>query len=126
MSYLDLYNQIKALESVFPLPIDYVTVDVGTFDASTGIFQGLKTSIEKDPEPIEHRPGQHPVNPKPRFIGQSWVSITIDSSWHRTITTVPAPKVGLAPVLLKFSIVNNSGGPWSVEVQGRVVPVGPG
>jgi hypothetical protein len=126
MSYLDLYNQIKSLESVFPLPIDYVTVNVGTFDASTGVFQGLTTSIEKDPEPIEHGPGQHPVNPKPRFIGESWVSITIDASWHETITTVAAPKVGLAPVLLKFSIVNNNGGAWSVEVQGRVVPVGPG
>src|SRR6185312_10096899 len=49
-----LYQMIKEWEGTFPLPAPYVTVDVGTFDAATGAFQGLKTEVETDPEPIEH------------------------------------------------------------------------
>ena len=56
MSYLDVYNQIKSIESVFKPPIDYVTIDVGTFDAATGAFSGLATTTETDPEPLEHGP----------------------------------------------------------------------
>ena len=125
MSYLDVFNQIKSVESVFPLPINYITVDVGTFDAATGAFEGLTTTTETDPEPIEHQPGQHPVNPKPRFVGSTWVSITIDSHWRQTFTTVPASKVGLTPVLLKFGIKNH-GGSWNVNARGEsvVVPAG--
>jgi len=119
----DVYNKIKSVESVFKLPINFVTVDVGTFDASTGEFEGLITEIETDPEPIEHRPGQHPVNPKPHFSGESWISITIDKHWRLTFTTVPAPKVGLVPVLLKFGIKNQGGGTWSVNVSGLPVTV---
>ena len=123
MSSLDVFKQIKSLESVFKLPIDYLTVDVGTFDAATGTFRGLTTEIETDPEPIEHGPGQHPVNPKPHFSRQSWISITIDKKWRRTITTVPAPKVGLAPVLLKFNIKNHGGRSWILNVGGQSVTV---
>jgi hypothetical protein len=120
---IDVYNKIKSVEPVFKLPINYVTVDVGTFDAATGEFEGLTTETETDPEPIEHRPGQHPVNPKPHFFGESWISITIDNHWRQTFTTVPAPKVGLAPVLLKFGIKNQGGGTWSVNVRGQSVTV---
>lgn len=123
MSYLDVFKQIKSLESVITLPIDYVTVDVGTFDAATGTFQGLTTKIETDPEPIEHGAGQHPMNPKPRFSGAVWISITIDTHWRRTFTRVPAPKVGLAPVLLKFSIKNHGGRSWTLNVRGQSVTV---
>src|SRR6059036_3822329 len=35
-----LYQQIKSLESSFPLPTLKETVSVGTFDAPTGIFTG--------------------------------------------------------------------------------------
>ena len=122
MSLLDLYNQIKSLESVFKLPIDYVTVNVGTFDALTGAFAGLTTVSETDPEPIEHSHGQHPINPPPHFAGESWVSITIDHNWRRTVTKIPAPKVGLAPVLLRFEI-RNLGGDGTVNVGGHLVKV---
>ena len=108
MSYLDVYNQIKSLESIFTPPADYVTIDVGTFDAATGAFSGLITTIETDPEPLPHGPNQKPLNPKPHFVGQTWLSVTIDSNWLQTVTSIPAPKVGLAPVLLKFSIANHA------------------
>jgi hypothetical protein len=123
MSYLDVYNQIKSIESVFKPPIDYVTIDVGTFDAATGAFSGLATTTETDPEPLEHGPNQKPVNPKPHFSGQSWLSVTIDSRWRQTVTRVPAPTVGLAPVLLKFSIKNHGGAGWSLQVAGKPVTV---
>jgi hypothetical protein len=58
MSYLDVYNQIKSIESVFKPPIDYVTIDVGTFDVATGALSGLTTTTETDPEPPEHGPNQ--------------------------------------------------------------------
>ena len=72
MSYPDLYSQIQSLESVFTLPIPYVTVDVGTFDASTGQL-GRATVSETDPEPMEHLGGQHPVNAPLHFSGNFWV-----------------------------------------------------
>jgi len=97
-----LYAAIKQWEGTFPLPAPYVTVDVGTFDAAAGTFTGLKTTVEFDPEPIEHQPGQHPTNPAPKYVGVRWVEVTINAQWQRTITSVPAPKVALAPVQLKF------------------------
>ena len=123
MSYLDVYNQIKSLESIFTPPVDYVTIDVGTFDAATGAFSGLITTTETDPEPLQHGPNQKPTNPKPHFVGATWVSITIDSHWRQTITSVPAPKVGLAPVLLKFSVANHGGASWTLHVAGKTVTV---
>ena len=112
-----LYQLIKQFESTFPLPAPYVTVDVGTFDAAAGTFQGLTTTVDKDPEPLEHGPNQHPVNPAPRFVGTGWRSVTIDAHWRQTITIVPAPKVPLAPVLLQFRI-KNAATSWSVTVGG--------
>jgi hypothetical protein len=121
----DLYAAIKEWESTFPLPAPYVTVDVGTLDAATGAFAGLSTKVITDPEPIEHAPGQHPTNPAPRFVGSVWQIVTIDAQWHRTIKTIPAPKVPLAPVELRFSVKNESG-PWSVTVNGSTTTAPPG
>jgi hypothetical protein len=120
-----LYAAIKQWEGTFPLPAPYVTVDVGTFDAAAGTFTGLKTTVEFDPEPIEHQPGQHPTNPAPKYVGLRWVEVTINAQWQRTITSVPAPKVTLAPVQLKFSVANTSAA-WSVIANGTTttVPVG--
>jgi hypothetical protein len=118
----DLYAAIKQWEGTFPLPAPYVTVDVGTFDAAAGTFTGLKTTVEFDPEPIEHQPGQHPVNPAPRYAGVRWVEVTINAQWQRTITSVPAPKVPLAPVQLNFSVANTSAA-WSVTVNGKTTTV---
>jgi hypothetical protein len=112
-----LYQLIKQFESTFPIPAPYVTVNVGTFDAATGTFQGLMTEVSTDPEPIEHGPHDQPRNPPPRFVGDLWEEITIDARWRRTIRTVPAPKVPLAPVLLQFA-VKNAATPWSVTISG--------
>jgi len=112
-----LYQMIKEWEGTFPLPAPYVTVDVGTFDAATGAFQGLKTEEETDPEPIEHGAHDHPKNPPPKFVGNLWEEVTIDSQWRQTIKTVPAPKVSQAPVLLRFEIANASTA-WSVTIGG--------
>ena len=112
-----VFDLIKQEEAQFTVPAPYVTIDVGTLDVATGSFTGLRTTSERDPEPIEHLPGQHPVNPAPRFIGEQWVSVTIDSTWHQTVTSTPAPKVALAPVLLRFSVANAAIG-WSVSAAG--------
>jgi hypothetical protein len=120
-----VYDLIKKEEALFTVPAPYVTIDVGTLDPATGSFTGLRTTSERDPEPIPHGPGQHPVNPPPRFIGARWVSVTIDSTWHRTITSTPAPKVSLAPVLLRFSVTNASA-PWSVSAAGITVSASAG
>jgi hypothetical protein len=117
-----LYAAIKEWEGTFPLPAPYVTVDVGTFDAAAGTFMGLKTTVEFDPEPIEHQPGQHPTNPAPKFAGTRWIEVTINARWQRTITSVPAPKVALAPVQLKFSVTNTTAA-WSVAVNGKSTDV---
>ena len=120
----EVYALIKQLEPEFSPPAPYVTVDVGTLDAATGVFQGLTTTVEQDPEPIEHGPKDHPHNPAPRFTGDRWVSVTISASWRQTITSVPAPHVPLAPVLLRFSILN-AATTWSVTVNGTTVSAPP-
>lgn len=117
-----LYELLKKFESTFPLPAPYVTVNVGTFDAAAGKFTGLTTSVTTDSEPIEHGPHDRPKNPAPKFVGDHWEIITIDARWRQTITLVPAPKVGLAPVLLQFAIAN-AASPWSVTVGGFTTSV---
>jgi hypothetical protein len=112
-----LYQLIKTDESQFPIPAPYVTVNVGTFNAASGTFSGLTTTVDFDPEPIEHSPKQHPINPAPKYQGSEWVSITINSRWQRTITSTPAPIVPLAPILLQFSVENYASA-WSVAANG--------
>lgn len=120
-TYLDVYQQMKSLEGVFQVPAPTITVPVGTLDAATGVFTGKTTITVSDPEPIEHRPGQRPVNPAPHFQGETWVSSTIDKQWRRTTTITPAPKVGPAPVVLRFDVVNDGGKPLQVSIGGRSV-----
>src|SRR5262245_7328829 len=40
------YGQIKDAEKLIPVPTPVATVDMGTFDAATGEFDGLATEIE--------------------------------------------------------------------------------
>lgn len=125
--YLDLYKKIKSIEPTFQVPANYVTIDVGTFDAITGVFTGLITDVEYDPEPIVHRPGDHPNNPKPYYQHEWSVSIIIDHNWRgKTIKRTPAPKVDLAPVLLKFSVKNHQNSTWIVTIDGQTVNVAAG
>jgi len=112
-----LYQLIKQFENKFPLPAPYVTVDVGTLDAATGAFHGLTTTVRTDPDEIQHGPNQRPTNPEPGFVGSVWEVITVDRSWRQTITRVPAPQVGFAPVLLRFT-VQNAATSWNVTVNG--------
>lgn len=125
-TYLDVYQQIKALEGVFQVPVPTVTVTVGTLDAATGTFSGKTTNTITDPEPIAHRPGERPVNPPPHYQGETWVSTTIDSKWRRTTTVTPAPKVGPAPVVLRFDVVNHGGQPLDVTIGGHTTSSKPG
>ena len=82
-----VYDLVKPDEMAFPIPAPYTMVDVGVLDVGSGVFTGLRTESERDPEPIAHQPGQHPHNPPPHFVKSSWVSITIDGTWHQTITS---------------------------------------
>lgn len=120
-----VYQLIKSYEAQFPIPAPYYTVDVGTFDTGAGTFKGLTTTVERDPEPVPHGPHDHPRNPPPHFAGERYLSVTIDASWRRTVTSTPAPKVPLAPVLLKFS-VSSATSPWSVTAGGVTVSAGAG
>lgn len=112
-----LYNLIKSYEDQFPIPAPYVTVNVGTLNAASGTFTGLTTHVTTDPEPVEHTANQHPVNPPPKFVGETYVSININAQWKRTSTIEPAPKVALAPVKLQFNVTGTTA-PWSVTVNG--------
>jgi len=88
-----LYQLIKEYEAEIPIPAPFVTIDVGTFDAATGKFTGLTTLVINDPEPLEHEPGQSPINPAPRFEGAEYVTVSIDARWRETVTREPAPVV---------------------------------
>jgi hypothetical protein len=120
-----LYQLIKEYEAEIPIPAPFVTVVVVGYDAATGTNVDLRTQVYTDPEPLEHEPGQQPVNPAPRFEGEEYLMFSISAQWRETVTRVPAPIVPLAPVLLQFS-VGNAPIPWSVTVNGYTtnVPAG--
>lgn len=113
-----LYQLVKNVEHVFAVPAPYKTITVGTFDDGTGKFTGLTTRVETDPEPVAHGPHDQPVNPPGRFVGEVWITTSIDSRWRRTTTRTPAPRAGAAPVSLQFAITH-PGGDWSVTVNGK-------
>lgn len=117
-----LYALIKKYEGEIPIPAPFVTVNVGTLDADTGDFSGLTTQVTSDPEPMQHEPGQRPVNPPPRFEDGFYITESIDAQWRVTLTREPAPSVPLAPVLLQFNVANTSAA-WSVTVGGYTTSV---
>jgi hypothetical protein len=118
---VDLYNLIKSYEDQFPLPAPYVTVNVGTFDVTTGTFSGLTSRTTTDPEPIQHEPNQKPTG-KAYYQGATYVTIDVSAQWKSTTTITPAPQVPLAPVLLQF-VISNFAAAWSVTVDGRTTSV---
>jgi hypothetical protein len=121
-----IYQLVKSYEGKFTPPAPYFVLNVGTLNVDTGVFTGLSTQSETDPEPLEHRPGATPTNPPPHFVGETWVSVTIDSRWRQTTTITPAPHVPLQPVQLVFSISRPVSQGWSVSVSGETVQAGPG
>lgn len=121
-----IYQLLKSYEGQFQPPVPYFTINVGTLDVDTGVFTGFKTTSETDPEPIEHGPHDKPKNPAPRYIGETWVSVVINAQWRRTITSTPAPKAPLQPVLLLFSISHPISDPWSISVNGETLTAAPG
>lgn len=112
-----LFQLIKEFEAEIPIPAPFVTIDVGTFDVTTGKFTGLTTQVYTDPEPLQHEPGQRPTNPPPRFEGAEYVTFSTNAEWRETVTREPAPVVPVAPVLLQFN-VTSAPSPWSVTVAG--------
>lgn len=115
-----IYNLFQSSESQFPIPAPYYTLSVGTFDAAAGTFKGLTTSVVFNPEPLEHLANQKPINPAAKFQGAVNIAVSINAQWKETVTTTPAPKVPLAPVLLQFAIINASS-PWSVTAAGTTI-----
>ena len=55
-----VYDLIKHDEAQFAVPAPYFIINVGTLDVATGTFTGLRTTSERDPEPVEHRPASTP------------------------------------------------------------------
>ena len=84
-----VYQAVKAVEASFPLPAPFFTVDVGTLNVATGVFNGLSTDTTVEREPVEHGPGEHPHNRPPHFVESIRVSESIDARFHRTITVEP-------------------------------------
>ena len=117
----DVYQLIKSYEKSFTPPAQYFDIQVGTLNVDTGAYSGLTTTSETDPEPVEHGPHDTPHNPPPRFVGERYITVSIDKSWKRTITSSPAPHVPLQPVLLKFSLSRPVPGGWSVSVNGETI-----
>jgi hypothetical protein len=61
-----LYSNIKNLEDAFPIPTPTAVVDVGTFNANSGVFFGLISTLEDVPEElVTESPAP---NPKPQKI----------------------------------------------------------
>src|SRR5438132_363133 len=48
-----VYNDLKQVETIFPIPAFPATIDMGTFDAQTGGFDGLTTeTVPGGPKPV--------------------------------------------------------------------------
>ena len=102
-----LFQLFKQYEGVVPIPVPYVSIDVGSFDAGTGVFTGLTTKVITIKDPGEDRgpPPPRDGGPPPNTGG------TITS------TIIPTQQVAIAPVLLQFAVTNASGA-WSATVNG--------
>src|SRR4051794_36535096 len=60
-----IYQQIKGLETTFPLPVPSTSLDMGTFNALSGKFNGIVSTLEViDEEPNDP---QRP-HPKPQRV----------------------------------------------------------
>lgn len=51
-----VYDQLKAVEAIFPLPASTVEVDMGTFNAATGTFSGVVSTYHYEVDPETRKP----------------------------------------------------------------------
>jgi len=66
----DFYRMVKGVENSFPIPAPTATARVGSFDAATGIFEGLCSAIEWQPAGREHlKPWKKAFSPSAQANG---------------------------------------------------------
>ncbi len=112
----DFYNQIMALEGQLPIPEPYHALTVGTFDAASGVFDGLVSTTIRDPATQDPgviddpsrggRPGEQGNRP-PRVGGGKPGEMT---------TIIPSVYVDSVNAGLIFNVTNRNGRPDTVTV----------
>lgn len=122
LSVDEVYQQIKNLEDVFPIPVPIETIKVGVFDASTGEFTG-KTSFThyESLGDLEVR-GRGRKEFKDRYVNGSRVEY-IRSGPRLEIRTIPAPKIDAVHVKLEFKVKNPKRGGWEVTANDITISV---
>ena len=119
MTYEDVYKDIKELEGIFDIPTPSLTIQMGTFDVSTGTFRGKTTSTtyESLSDLFPTRPGQPVRIPPPRYTHGLKVVMSIKGN-RVEIKTIHAPKVDAVNVLLEFNVRNAAADGFTVIANG--------
>lgn len=116
----EFYQLVKSLENVFPIPTPVKTVEMGTFNASTGKFTG-KTSRVRYESAADMGPGHQGT-----VYSGDVKRVTTKVGNQYKIETIPSPRVNAVNVSLHFVITNAAGVPVKVSAAGisKVVPSG--
>ena len=95
-----IYDNVKNLEGQFPIPVPTVTVDMGTYNPTTGKFNGLVSQLERLDLGEDEGPGP---NPKPQAV------------------LVP-PEIDVEGVNLRLRFaISTPHGMWKVRANGKEV-----
>lgn len=115
----EVYEDIKRLEGVFPIPTPSVTLNIGTFSGTSGAFTGKKTTIryESTADLFPTRPGQTPPTPPARYVGDTKMITTIQGK-RVQLKTIYAPKVNAVDVLFSFQLNNPQASGFVVTING--------
>jgi hypothetical protein len=62
------YSAIKALEANFPLPTPVATLRMGTFNAATGTYNGIKSTLQRSDELFPVDENLPDPQPKPQLV----------------------------------------------------------
>ncbi len=123
------YKSIKDIEKLFPAPLPFFVVNVGTFDARTGAFHGLRTP------PWPWRSVGYGPHVAPRRSAGGAKSGSADrATWVDSSGTdasdvepdVPEVVVNAIGVGLRFDIVNRGANDFQATANGLTTIVPPG
>lgn len=119
MTVDQLYQKIKELENVFPLPILSETIKIGTYDAKTGSFRGNMSIISEKLEPIKDLfPGGKV--PPPQMQGDYWVAWIEEKRGFVRFKKIYMPAIRTPSATLQFD-VENANVPITVTANGRSI-----
>lgn len=104
----EIYSKIKEYQEIFPFPVPTQTIKVGTFNASTGRFEGHISSIHVlDPVKDVCPGGKCPAWP-PTYQGDYLIERFVEGGFVKMRRTY-APKINSPFAKLQFEVVNASG-----------------